>query len=273
MNTINVQRRRLDLKLYTYRTAKEGDSHVIIDQPTIVREGQGKHAPIRIVYDLVGQRLHGLVRALRQITYERNFRTGGLPTNSRIFGFAPRSTLRKDFCSATSLAASHPAEHQAICAGASLADTYYRRWNPELHQQHLQTTQEKVLRQWQIEGSVFTSGIVNKNNPLRYHFDTGNFKHVWSAMLVFKDAVEGGGLSVPEFDLHFRLADHSILMFDGQSLLHGVTPFRLTKPTGYRYSIVYYSLRQMWNCLPPESELLRIRKLKTVRELKRAGLR
>lgn len=90
--------------------------------------------------------------------------------------------------------------------------------------------------------------------------------------MVFKGDVTGGGLNVPEYDIHFTLADHSLLMFDGQGLLHGVTPFKLTKPGGYRYSIVYYSLRQMWNCLPPNAEVNRIRKLKTEREFKRAGL-
>lgn len=268
MKTIQVQRKPVDLKLYTYRTAKEGDCHVVIDEPTIVKEG----SQIKIVYDVVAEPLHDLVRALRRITYERNYRTGGLPTNSRIFGYAPRSTLRKDFCSATSLAQEYPREHHAICEAAKVADRYYGLWNPSLHEQHLQTTKDKVLREWQIEDSVFTSGIVNKNNPLRYHFDTGNFKNVWSAMLVFKKDIQGGGLSVPEYDLHFTLADHSVLMFDGQGLLHGVTPFTQQRPGGYRYSIVYYSLRQMWNCLPPGNELDRIRKLKTRRELKRAGL-
>lgn len=268
MQRIDVERQAVDLKKYTFRTAEEADCTRIIDKPTIVKE----NGEIKIVYAELDRRLPDLVQALRTINYERNWRTGGLPTNSRIFGYAPRSVIRKDFCSATSLAGQFPREHEIICARARVADRYYKKWNPDLHRVHLDTTSQNVKEEWHIDQSVFTSGIVNKNNPLRYHFDAGNFKNVWSAMMVFKSDVTGGGLNVPEYNLHFKLRDHSILMFDGQGLLHGVTPFQLLNPKGYRYSIVYYSLRQMWNCLPPEEELKRIRKLKTARELKRAGL-
>lgn len=267
MKKIHVQKRNLDLKEYTYRVAAPKDCGTVISKPTQIYEGE----ELKIVYCEMSERLHALVKALETINYERSFRTGGLPTNSRIFGYSPRSTLRKDFCSTTSLASQFPKEHSAIAGHAKIADKYYGKWNPDLHISHKTTTQEKVRQDWQLEDSVFTSGIVNKNNPLRYHFDTGNFKGVWSAMMVFKDGVEGGGLNVPEYGLHFSLNDHSLLMFDGQGLLHGVTPFRLLKPSGYRYSIVYYSLRQMWNCLPPAAELDRIRKVKTQREIKRVG--
>lgn len=268
MEKYHAQKKPLDLKEYTYRVAESKDCSTVISEPAMVYEGD----KLKIVYCEMDERLPDLVEALKAINYERSFRTGGLPTNSRIFGYMPRSTLRKDFCSTTSLAGTWPKEHAVICKRARVADKYYTRWNPALHTQHDALLDEKVLPEWHIEESVFTSGIVNKNNPLRYHFDTGNFKDVWSAMMVFKGGVEGGGLNVPEYDLHFTLRDHSILMFDGQGLLHGVTPFKLLNPKGYRYSIVYYSLRQMWNCLPPGAELKRIRKIKTDRELKRAGL-
>ncbi len=268
MKKIHVQRRPVDLKEFTYRVAERGDCTKVISKPTQVFEGDR----LKIVYVEMRERLPSVVHALKTINYERNFRTGGLPTNSRILGYSPRSTLRKDFCSSTSLAVANPREHSTIAAGAKVAERYYRELNPTLHEAHKKIAVEKVKDNWRIDGSVFTSGIINKNNPLRYHFDTGNFKDVWSAMIVFKDGVQGGGLNVPEYDLHFTLNDHSILMFDGQGLLHGVTPFKLTNPQGYRYSIVYYSLRQMWNCLPPEEELKRIRKIKTEREFKRAGI-
>ncbi len=268
MERIHVQRKSLDLKEYTYRVAKADDCTTVIAEPALIYEGD----QIKIVYCEMEESLPDLVRALERVNYERSFRTGGLPTNSRIFGYSPRTALRKDFCSTTSLATQFPQEHATICARAKVADKYYDRWHPQLHKTHAQTTAEKVLEEWHLEDSVFTSGIVNKNNPLRYHFDTGNFKDVWSAMMVFKNGVSGGGLNVPEYGLHFTLKDHSLLMFDGQGLLHGVTPFQMTRPGGYRYSIVYYSLRQMWNCLPPKGEVDRIRKLKTAREYKRAGL-
>lgn len=120
-----------------------------------------------------------------------------------------------------------------------------------------------------IQDSAFTSGIINKNNPLKYHFDRGNFVDVWSNMLVFKHRIEGGFLSCPEFDIGFELKHNSLLMFDGQGILHGVTPIKRHGPESYRYSIVYYSMRQMWQCRPLGEEIDRIRKKKTERERKR----
>lgn len=267
MKNMNVKRKSVNIEMLRSREALPSDCAMFIDEPTCVYE-QGV---LQIVYAYVPF-MPPLVEALKGITYERSTRSEGLPTISRIFGYSPRSTLRKDFCAVTSLAQEYPAQHAEICKGAALVSMIYALHNPELFGQHLTITQEKVQPEWHLESTPFTSGIANKDNQLRYHFDTGNFKDVWSGMLVFKKDVAGGFLSVPQVDLCFELKDHSILLFDGQSLLHGVTPFRKLTKEAYRYSIVYYSLRQMWNCLSPTEELARIRKLKTQREYKRANL-
>ena len=89
-------------------------------------------------------------------------------------------------------------------------------------------------------------------------------------MVVFKGGVSGGFLSLPEYRAGVELKDNSLFMFDGQSILHGVTPIKKHNPNSYRYSIVYYSLRQMWKCLTIDEEVIRIRQRKTKRELLRA---
>jgi len=121
-----------------------------------------------------------------------------------------------------------------------------------------------------MEGTPFTSGIVNKNNPLKYHHDSGNFKNVLSNMIVLKRGVKGGRLSCPEYDIKFECDDNCVVIFDGAQILHGVTP--IIKPEGeetYRYSVVYYSLEQMWKCDSVNEEVKRIRKVKKEREFKR----
>jgi hypothetical protein len=128
-----------------------------------------------------------------------------------------------------------------------------------------------VLDDWKIGDTPFTSGIINKNNQLPYHFDAGNVKNVWSNMVVFKKDVTGGCLACPELGITFELKDNSVLMFDGQNILHGVTPFNKTSPNGYRYSIVYYSLLPMWNCLPPKEEIKQAANRRRAREVKRAS--
>jgi hypothetical protein len=262
-------KKEIDAEMLRSREALATDCTTFISQPCEVFE----NGELKIVYVELPTKMPGLVYALKTITYESSYRSGGLPTISRIFGFSPRSTLRKDFCAVTSMAQEFSAQHAEICRGATVASDLYASHHPALFKAHRAISMEKVRPEWHLEESPFTSGIANKDNQLRYHFDTGNFRNVWSGMLVFKNQVEGGFLSVPEYDLCFELKDHTALLFDGQGLLHGVTPFKKLTSNSYRYSIVYYSLRQMWNCLSPTEELMRIRKVKTEREYKRAGLK
>lgn len=269
MQKLTVKRREVDFKRLRLRDALTTDCSVFIEGSAAVYEG----GELKIVYQEFDERMPWLVDALKKVDYKSSFRASGLPTISRVFGYKPRSTLRNDFCASTSLAHESPGEHATICRGAALVERLYQEANHELHQEHRALTEKKVHADWRLEGTVFTSGIANKDNQLKYHFDTGNFKNVWSAMLTFKKDIEGGHLAVPEYDLCFKLRDHSALMFDGQGLLHGVTPFTKFNDQAYRYTVVYYSLRQMWNCLSPTEELTRIRRLKTEREWRRAGLK
>ena len=143
---------------------------------------------------------------------------------------------------------------------------YYSTLNPSLYRQHDELSQKNLHKQYRVDGMPVTSGIVNKNNPLKYHFDTGNYKAVWSGMVTLKDGIDGGHLALPEFDLGIELKDSTFFMFDGQGILHGVTPIRRQRVDAMRYTIVYYSLAQMWKCETVTDELLRIRKLRTERE-------
>lgn len=208
--------------------------------------------------------------ALDRIKYEENVRTAGLKTRSRIFGYNPRNTVRKDFCSTTSLAVEQPREHAIVCKYGVQIAGLYSEFTPETFAKHQEIIKAKVLDEWAIRETPFTSGIINKNNPLKYHFDSGNFKGVYSCMAVFKKHIRGGFLSMPEYGVGVSLPHNSVFMFDGQSVLHGVTPITKTSPDAVRYSIVYYSLQQIWNCLPLGEEIARIRNLKTQRERRRA---
>jgi hypothetical protein len=128
----------------------------------------------------------------------------------------------------------------------------------------------KIIKDdWKIEGTPFSSGIINKNNALKYHFDSGNIKQVYSNMVCFKKNCEGGYLVLPEFDVALEVANKSITFFDGQDIMHGVSPFKLKTYDGYRFTIVYYTLQQMWKCEPIDEEIVRIRNRRKERELRR----
>lgn len=261
------ERLPIELSQYQHRHAQEEDCTHCITEPTQVFE-PGKDEP-KIVYLLLEEVCDELLNALNTMKYGKEYRTGAnMMSQSMTIGYSPRVTIRRDFCTASGAAAEYPTEHALVTSYAKKVAHLYKEFAPDLYNTHEKMV-EKVLPDWRIDESVFTSGIINKNNPLPYHFDTGNFKNVWSNMLVFKHNVKGGYLAVPEYDVCFELRHNSLLMFDGQNILHGVTPITQLSDDAYRYSIVFYSLHQMWHCLPPKEEVSRIRKLRTEREERR----
>lgn len=271
MRTLEVkQRAEFDPREYVKRSALETDYSTLVQEDTVVTvEGHPQIAYFnfkdRIDFD-------ELRRTLKRVHYPETVRTGGLKTRSRVFGYQPRITLRRDYCTATSLRAEHPDQDKVVCDYGRLITMEYIKQFPERFQRHKTWVEENVLPEWHMEQSIFTSGIINKNNPLKYHYDAGNIKGVNSCMLALKHNVSGGYLAVPEYDLGFEIADGSLIIFDGQSLLHGVTPIKTYGADAYRYTVVYYTLQGMWKCEPLSAELARIRAVKTKRERKRAGI-
>lgn len=274
MQTLNLTLKELNLNQFKKRQALERDFSTLITQSTVVMI---EDEP-RIVYVELAdadEDYTPIVKALQSIDFESivGKRTSGMAGDSRTFGWMPRRTLRNDFCHISQLALENAAAHQTICTYAEKISTWYERYNPVLYAHHEGLMSEKVSADYRMPDApqtVFTSGIINRNNALPYHFDGGNFKDVWSCMLVFKKNVSGGYLSVPALDVGFELKNNSLFMFDGQGILHGVTPIKRLAVDSYRYSIVYYSLQQMWNCLPITDEIIRIRQKKTEREQNRA---
>jgi hypothetical protein len=248
--TVHLRRRVLDVGAYR-RSAVESDYASLITEPTVVYDVDTQ--AVQLVYVAVEEDTTALVAALRRLDIRRRTRTAGMASLSREFGSHPRNRLKNNFCGPASLAREDAEAHAALAHAAGMVLRAYEKYNPALAQRH-ERLARGVRPEWRLEGTAFTSGIVNRDSPLPYHFDTGNFKGVWSGMLGFKRDVEGGYLAVPEYDVAFEIADQSLLLFDGQGLLHGVTPFVKTRGTGYRFTVVYYSLDRMWLCLPPSEE-------------------
>ena len=178
----------------------------------------------------------------------------------------PRETIRKDYCSSTALARQNPKYHTIITNFAETLSEYYKDTCPEIFSKHQAAVKEKIKDEWTIVGTPFTSGIINKDNQLNYHYDRGNIKKVYSNMVAFKSGCEGGYLCMPEYGIALEIKDNSCTFFDGQEILHGVTPFEIIEQGGYRYTLVYYSLQQMWKCEDVNMEIARFRNRKTDRE-------
>ncbi len=125
---------------------------------------------------------------------------------------------------------------------------------------------------WRLgDHTAWTSGVVNRTSKLPYHRDRGNFP-VWSAMPVVRRGVTGGHLHLPEYGATIACRDGWAVFFGGWQLVHGVTPMRLTAPDGYRYSIVYYSLRAMRDCATTAVETRQAWAKRTARERRQADL-
>ncbi len=268
MKTILVEKNEeFSHKEYIRRSAVESDYSTLIKEDCkLVDKESGQ---LLGVYLVMPKHSRELLKALLTIKYDKNKRLAGLITKSRIFGFKPREKIRNDFCTSTQLARESPKEHEIICGFAKEISKYYRKFCGEIYTDHEEITKSKLLPEWTLEGTPFSSGIVNRNNALHYHFDSGNFKNVYSNMVAFKSNVKGGYLSIPQYDIGMEIANNSLMLFDGQKILHGVTPFKLLSKDAYRLSIVYYSLQQMWKCEPMTAELARIKDVRTELEKKR----
>lgn len=265
LTKLDLPRREIDYTRFIKRRAAESDCTLTIDEPTILTSN-GK---LVAIYDILDADVDGVVEAVTGIKYSVSERTGGLKSTSRVFGYMPRITMRRDYCTSVSLAFDSPKKHAVVAEFGKLLSKNYQLRAPEVYAKHLEELGKKIKPDWVIPDSVFTSGIINKNNPLKYHLDTGNIKDVFSCMLVLRQGVEGGYLCLPEFDVKFMLKDKSVFMFDGQGIVHGVTPMRVQEG-GYRYSLVYYAMRQLWKCMTIDQELARIKQVKTEREVNRA---
>lgn len=266
MKNIEVQKHPINLKELRLRPVFDPppDTVIVDSDATVYCDGE-----IVAGFRIVSHDYTDIRGVLRSLKYQKTERTGGLPTNSRIFGCSPRLAIRKDFCAKCQLAIESPAFDAVLKYYGQLAENVYATTNPMVYAHHKELV-KGVRDEWRMDSTVWTQGIVNWNNQLRYHKDQGNFPNTWNAMFTFKRDIGGGWLYFPEYKMAFALADGSVSTFNGQNVLHGVTPIRLLNKNSYRYTIVYYSLAQTTKCQSAEEELRRIKMVKTAREKKRA---
>lgn len=266
MKKIQLVRKPIDVAKFKKRTALLSDVNNKITEDCIIYN-EGK--PVILYIKLDNNQTKNLRWAVKNTTFITGKRSRGLKHTSRTFGYAPRIAMRQDYCHTTSLAYDQPKHHFVVSSFAKNLQDIYSKYFPDTFEQHQNKVKEKIKPEWKIADTPFTSGIINKNNPLKYHYDQGNFKGVMSNMIAFKKDVVGGHLVIPEFDIALDIDDNTLTIFDGQDILHGVSGFERKNDHGYRYTIVYYSLEQMWKCEPIDDEVVRIRKVKEQREKNR----
>lgn len=206
-----------------------------------------------------------LTSALLRVKLRTTARTNGLVTTTRPFGFSPRNVIRADYCRVFDLANEDPAANATLIGWARVMATLYRRHVPEIFDSHSADVRARFRDEYLI-GGPFTSGNINRNVALGYHYDKGNTKGGWSAMTVIRKGCSGGDLVLPEYGVRLALRTGAVLLFNGAEYLHGVTPCEATARENYRFSVVYYTSEQVWQCLPPDQEIKRIQAARTTRE-------
>ena len=227
MKKITVNKKELNFENFVKRPATEKDFSNLIKEDTILILDD---KPI-LLYFKFQDDTSEIVKACQEIPYETSQRSGGLWSTSRIFGYDPATGIRKPYCSSTALSFKKPKQHKIITDFGKKIARIYEEYLPEASKNHHGVTKEKIKEEWIIKETPFSSGII----------------------------VAGGYLSLPEYDFGLQCADNTLVMFDGQSILHGVTPMKFFSSNAYRYSIVYYTLSEMWRCDDLDGELAKVR--------------
>ena len=91
--------------------ATDKDCTRIIEGPCLIYEGD----ELKIALIELPTRDRKFEKALQAIKYNRDTRTSGLKTNSRVFGFVPRVTVREDYCHVAGLEWHDKSAHRTVC--------------------------------------------------------------------------------------------------------------------------------------------------------------
>lgn len=239
--------------------AKSTDAEILIDYEAILHQ-DGK---LIAAYKKYEGDLKTLLYACEAIGFSKSKRTNGMPTFTKSIGHIPRNPRRVNACQPSELLVSKPILHDIFVHHAQIIAGSYKKFFRKAYQHQEDdfiNGEKPVDSAYLIEDTPFTSGVINKDNALHYHFDNANTPDGMSCMIILKNNVNGGELALPELNIRFACQNGYMLLFDGQKYLHGVT--RIVKARGgYRYTVVYYNNRGMSLCLPPTEEYLRYKKL------------
>lgn len=199
---------------------------------------------------------------LHELRFEKNKRPGsGMAQRSIYTNSTGRVPWRDDCCNISKFSVDYPELQRELNKIAQRLSDAYKAWLPDEHHKHVTrvfNSKEKIRKDYRIGKTPFTSGIINKDSSLTYHVDDRNLKGTISAMLVLTEGMRGGNLVLPEYKMTIELNDGDIVMFNGGNIVHGVSPMQAYLEKAFRYSIVFYTLAGMHECLGLDDEKRRI---------------
>lgn len=274
MRDVLVHRREVDEERRTYATAPPDDALVIEGEARLIDADTGDVVAIQARPEM--RWAADVARSLRSIRWEggtgngSEFRLSGFKNAYRTFGSSSPVPLRRRYgCSICDFNREYPRLTARLEEFARLAVDVLDEGAPDVAKRLREVTDE-INPAWRLGGTPWTSGIINKTSALPYHRDAGNVPGAWSAMLGLRRGVTGGALHLAEWGVYLAVPDRSITLFDGQSVLHAVTPFRRESAGAFRYTIVTYAKAGTRKCLAGEAEVHRAQRLRSEAEEREA---
>ena len=218
----------------------------ILDEPTIVYDRSAGNAPVLLRTDLDTKGML-LLEVILSLATKHKFADNvrriaqgdGYPCE--VFGAVPSNEIfRKYGASLAEFEARDPVFASALRGIIAMGWRQTRREAPDLAA--AMSSYEWAHKDWLIEHTPYTSGVINDNVQMSYHRDRRNVKWSGSTMVVCRRHVTGGHLHLPELDLLVKCTHGTVLSFYGEMYWHGVTPMEgSTRDRAGRYSIVAYS--------------------------------
>lgn len=235
----------------------------LIDKPAKLVSSDGL---VIGVYEKIPADLLGKLKRISSATVAvKGKRLLGLPTSSSIFGSLPRNPVRGDYCRLSSNSVKELNLLGLVQQCSRAVCDVYNRLLPEQYELQVSAS-AAILPEWVITKTPFTTVNFNKNTAIKYHRDKANQRGVFSSVIILRSGITGGELVLPEYGVSLAQSDGYMLLFDGQSVIHGVCPIVKTVASGYRTSVVLYAMKQMENCYPFAEERERIKKVRTKKE-------
>lgn len=178
-------------------------------------------------------------------------RTSGAKTKSSVFGFMPRNALRYNYCRQTIATKNEQRNWNTLVnfAKNKLMPMYLENFYIDVEKK----MQERILADWKIDDTIFTTISINFNQLIKTHTDSFNTRGSLSNVLILKQNAEGGQLYMPEYDAYIPQNHGDLTIFRGEEILHGVCDCNLKQ--GYRASLVFYQLEQLKHCYPYLEEI------------------
>lgn len=211
-----------------------------------------------------------LAYASANSTAKKSSRTGGVVTNSTIFGALPRVALREDYCRFSADTKKDPKMFSLLTRAAKELWSIYETDFPEMSK-YFANEANLIQPDWLKTGTPFSTININKNFAIKYHVDAGNMANVFSNVLISKRLAEGGYFVMPEYRLALAQDDGWIAIVDGVNVMHGVTPIKYLSDKSWRNSFVFYTLNNLKHCNCKPEELARMKTKATERAIKRAN--